>query len=64
MKTLVRLESKHVFEVDSKTLESKTCSYYDPYCYTDPLHNVTYLEYRDWLNKNTELRKLNRYLKR
>jgi len=38
-----------VAEIDRKTLDPKTCSSYDAYCYTDPLPDIEYIEYEEWV---------------
>ena len=40
-----------VFEIDRKTLDPKSlgCSSYDPYCYTNPLPDVEYIGYGEWV---------------
>ena len=51
MKTLVRCADRMVFEIDPNTLEALTCSYYDAYCFTDPLTEANYVNYFEWLNR-------------
>ena len=55
MITLVRCGTdRTVFEIDPTTLDAKTCSYYDPYCYSDPRSDVTYIEYSKWVGMRNE----------
>jgi hypothetical protein len=55
MTTLVRCGTdRTVFEIDSISLDAKTCSYYDAYCYSDPRTDVTYIEYSDWVGMRNE----------
>jgi hypothetical protein len=55
MITIVRCGTdRTVFEIDPITLEAKTCSYYDAYCYLDPRNDVTYIEYSDWVGMRNE----------
>lgn len=50
MRTIVRCGTdRTVFEIDPITLDAKQCSCYDAYCYSDPLPDVTYIEYSDWV---------------
>lgn len=52
MNTMVRCcTDRTVFEIDPETTEALTCSYYDPYCYSDPKEGVEYMEYSDWLEQ-------------
>lgn len=55
MKTKVRCSDRVVFEIDPVTLEAKTCSYYDAYCYSDPERDVEYMEYATWCLKKMDL---------
>jgi hypothetical protein len=64
VKTKVRCNTKMVFEIDPITLEAKTCSSYDPWCYSNLDPDVTYLELHEWLNKNPKLKELNKHVKR
>jgi hypothetical protein len=57
-KVLVRTSDKMVFEIDSKTLDAKSVSCYDPYCFSDPEKGVQYVEYHDWICKRNVLRDL------
>lgn len=59
MKTKVRCDNKMVFEINPDTLEAKTCSSYDPWCYSDPDPNVNYIEFHEWLNLDSKLKRLN-----
>lgn len=55
MRTLVRCEDRTVFEINPTTLDAKTCGYYDAYCYSDPLPDVTYISYSEWVGmRNTQ----------
>ena len=55
MITLVRCGAdRTVFEIDLKTLDAKTCSYYDAYCYSDQRSDVTYIEYSEWVGMRNE----------
>jgi hypothetical protein len=45
-----------VFEIDMLTLEAKTCSYYDAYCYSDPEPDVKYIEHSEWCKLRDTLR--------
>jgi hypothetical protein len=47
----VRCIDRTVFEIDRKTLDPKSsgCSSYDPYCYTNPLPDVEYIGYGEWV---------------
>lgn len=49
MKTYVRCPDKTVFEIDSETLNAKTTGFYDPYCYSNPLSDVIYIEHSEWV---------------
>lgn len=54
MKTLVRCVDKSVFEINPITLEAKSCSCYDAYCYSDPEKDVKYIEHSDWVKQRNE----------
>jgi hypothetical protein len=56
MKTKVRCSDRMVFEIDMLTLEAKTCSYYDAYCYIDPEPDVKYIEHSEWCKLRDTLR--------
>jgi hypothetical protein len=45
----VRCIDRTVFEIDRKTLDAKECSSYDAHCYTDPLPDVEYIGYGEWV---------------
>jgi hypothetical protein len=45
---VVRCYDKMVFEVCRDTLEAKTVSHYDAWCYSDPRTDVEYLEFQEW----------------
>ena len=47
----VRCTDYSVFEVSRRTLEPKTSSIYDPYCFCDPREDVEYIEYTDWCTR-------------
>jgi hypothetical protein len=57
-RVIVRCQDRTVFEIDPSTLEAKTCSYYDAYCFDDPLTDVQYVSYSDWLTKVNASRRL------
>lgn len=40
---------KTVFQISPITFEPLSCSYYDPYCFTDPRTDVDYISYTEWL---------------
>lgn len=46
---IVRCNDCMVFEIDRKTYEAKSCSYYDVHCFIDPRNDVDYIPYIDWL---------------
>jgi hypothetical protein len=50
MRTIVRCADNMVFDIHPVTLEAATCSRYDPYCYCDPVSNVKYIEYHEWIH--------------
>jgi hypothetical protein len=53
MKTLVRHNvGKTVFEIDPVTLEPKTTSCYDPWCFSSPDPDVIYIGFYDWLERS------------
>lgn len=54
MKTIVRCIDRMTFEIDPITLDAKECSYYDAYCYSDPLSDVQYIEFTDWVKKRND----------
>lgn len=56
MKLFVRCEDRTVFEIDRKSLEAKTCSTYDPWCFNDPRKDVEYLSFSEWLLKSDHKR--------
>lgn len=49
MDIIVRCLDKMVFKVNPETFEAKTCSYYDAYCFSDPLRDAVYIDYHDWI---------------
>lgn len=55
-KVMVRCNDRTVFEINPVTYEAKTCSTYDPWCFTEPESGVKYLSYTEWLNKLEEKR--------
>lgn len=54
MKTIVRCSDRMVFEINPSNLEPIRSSYYDAYCYVDPLPDVKYIEYPEWLKMTFE----------
>lgn len=56
MKTLVRCDDKTVFEIDPVTYEPKSCSSYDPYCFSDPEKGVAYMHISEWQQHISEKR--------
>lgn len=49
MKVVVRCEDRMVFEIDPITLDPKSQSVYDAYCYTDPAKDTEYVAFSDWV---------------
>ena len=47
---LIRCEDRTVFEIDRQTLQPKTASYYDAYCFSDPRPDADYMPYTVWLS--------------
>jgi len=55
MEILVRSADKMVFEVCEGALEPKRCSYYDPYCYSNPRAGCKYIEFGEWAGKRSSM---------
>jgi hypothetical protein len=55
MKLFVRCPDRMVFEVDRETLEPKSVSCYDAYCYSDPRTDVEYMEQGIWAVRLNEI---------
>ena len=53
-KLMVRCVDKMVFEINPTTLEPKTCSYYDAWCFSDPDKNVKYINHAEWCKMSME----------
>lgn len=44
----VRCVDRTVFEIDRRSLDPKSCSRYDAFCYSDPRQDVEYIEHSEW----------------
>jgi hypothetical protein len=53
-KLMVRCVNKMVFEIDSITLDPKTCAYYDAWCFSDPDKDVKYINHAEWCKMSME----------
>lgn len=50
----VRCDDKTVFEINRQTLEAKTCSHYDAYCFSDPRKDVDYMSFSQWVTERNQ----------
>jgi hypothetical protein len=54
--TIVRSADKMVFRVNPETLDPLCVEYYDCFCFDDPLQNVHYIEFSDWVDLRSSLK--------
>ena len=53
----VRCDTKEVFQINRDTLDAMSCARFDPWCYSDPEHDVEYMEWSAWaLERNRRFR--------
>ena len=56
-KLLVCCPDRMVFEIDRETLEPKSISCYDAYCFSDPRSDVDYMALGTWQTLRNEMRR-------